>query len=96
MNLTELIQFYAPFAGLMALSAWVGALSERVRNLQASVKKLENEEPSGRDRMIRLETKMEGVETSIGSIDRSIQGINRQLANLANMKLGYAGAGMAD
>lgn len=91
MSITALVQLYAPLAGLLILAFWTGSLSEKVRNLQGAVKKLEAEDSANREteRIIRLEVQSEGVEKTLASIDRSIQGINRQLATLANLQMGY-------
>jgi hypothetical protein len=34
MTAGEIVQFYAPFVGLMALAFWMGVLSQRVRQLE--------------------------------------------------------------
>ncbi len=98
MTVTGLFQLYAPLAGLVMLAFWTGMLSERVKNLQIAVSKLQSDEDHDRgfERLIRLEERVESVDKTLEKFDRTMQGISRQLANLANMKLGYAGAGMGD
>lgn len=34
MTTADVVQLYAPFAGLMALAFWMGVLSQRVRHLE--------------------------------------------------------------
>lgn len=34
MTAADVVQFYAPFVGLMALAFWMGVLSQRVRQLE--------------------------------------------------------------
>ena len=92
MTLAELVQLYAPFAGLALLSFWVGALGERVKNLRKDLDKVlvreaaETGEGGILERMIRAEIHLENALKQLESMDRHIQSINRQLGNL--MKAG--------
>lgn len=82
MTLTQLVQLYAPFAGLMALSAWMGALSQRVKHLEGEGIN------QTRDKVIALEVKVDNLITASERGTREIAGVHRQLANLAAGKLG--------
>jgi hypothetical protein len=88
MTVAELVQLYAPLAGLLVLAFWVGALSERVKNLRKDVDELKKRsdaevgEGGMLERMIRMEVKLEGANTQLGSLDRHMQGVQRQIANL--------------
>ena len=94
MTVAELVQLYAPLAGLLVLAFWVGSLSERVKNLRRDLDKVlvreaaETGEGGMLERMIRMEIKLEGAGTQLESLDRHMQGVQRQIANL--MKAGTA------
>lgn len=86
MTLTELLQFYAPLAGLLVMAFWVGALSNRVATLEREErdrKTRDRDDLDERDRMVRLETKLEGVETKLGGVERELGTVHRLIANLA-------------
>lgn len=85
MNLTQLVQLYAPLAGLLIMAAWLGALSQRVKDLIQDVKELRE----GGDaitvidrRLTRIETLMEGHGKEATATKRAIEGVQRQLGNL--------------
>ena len=64
MTMGQLLQFYMPLAGLIALAFWSGVLTQRVRGLEADVKdaRIEIEKSGGSsERIVRLETKMDSV-----------------------------------
>jgi hypothetical protein len=86
MTVQQLVQLYAPLAGLLAVVFWLGVLSERVRRLREDVTSLEQSDAATKDgeRLVRLETKMEGVKECLESTDRQLAGIHRQLANIAS------------
>lgn len=82
MSLAQLVQLYAPFAGLMALSAWMGALSQRVKHLEGEGIN------QTRDKVIALEVKVDNLTVSTDRTGRELAGVHRQLANLAAGKIG--------
>lgn len=91
MSVSELVQLYAPLAGLLVLAFWVGALSQKVANLKEDVKDLEEGADAAgtiRDRLTRIEVKFEGVEGDLTSIKRGMEGVQRQLGNLMGAKGG--------
>jgi hypothetical protein len=85
-TIPQVLQFYAPFAGLLCVVFWLGVLSQRVKNLEAAVKKLENLEESDGDirKLVTLEVQMGNVLERLASVDRSLSGVQRQLGNLAS------------
>lgn len=86
MTVAEVLQFYAPFAGLLALAFWTGVLSQKVANLTERLAKVEGEadgDISTVDRLARLETKMDIQHGDIEKISRSLEGVQRQLGNIA-------------
>lgn len=86
MTITELVQLYAPLAGLLVMAFWVGALSNRVATLEREErdrKTRDQAELNERDRMVRVETKLESVETKLESVERELGSVHRLIANLA-------------
>lgn len=93
MTVEQLLQFYAPLAGLLAVVFWLGMLTQRVRDLEKTtddrerrVKALEMGDATDRDerdRLVRVEAELEHHGKSLESIDRALAGINRQLATIA-------------
>lgn len=96
MTVAELVQLYAPLAGMLILAFWVGSLSERVKNLRRDVDKVvaredaETGEGGMLERMIRMEIKLESATTQLESLDRHMQGVQRQFANLMAGRVGPA------
>lgn len=85
MTISELVQLYAPLAGLLVLAFWVGALSQRVKNLEQADrdrKRADDDQGSIRDRLTRIETKFESTADDVAAIKRSMDGVQRQLGNL--------------
>ena len=84
MTVPELLQLYAPLAGMLALAFWVGMLSQKVANLKEDVKDLkESAERGGSgDRLTRLEVSMENAVSEIKKLGRGMEGVQRQLGNL--------------
>lgn len=84
MTLAEVLQLYAPLAGLLALAFWVGMLSQKVADLKedvATLKALEAEGGSS-DRLTRLEVTLENAGREIAKLSRGMEGVQRQLGNL--------------
>lgn len=88
-NINELVQLYAPLAGLLGVVFWIGVLSERVSTLKTriiaaelEITSIKGEDGAGVGRVIRLEVQMENLSKTIESVQRSIDGFQRQLANL--------------
>jgi hypothetical protein len=91
MTLEQLIQVYAPLAGLLGAFFWLGVLSNRVHTLEKAAAKVEAASRTERDdfgRLIALETEMKTVITSLAEIKRGMDGVQRQLANLMGAKPG--------
>lgn len=83
MTVPQLLQLYAPLAGLLGLAFWVGVLSERVKGLRFDVQELKNENTAGgAPAIIRLKVEMEAVKEALGKLTRGMESVNRQLANL--------------
>jgi hypothetical protein len=85
----ELLQLYAPLAGLLCVVFWLGVLSERVATLKTRViaaeleiSGMKGDDGAGVGRVIRLEVQMENLSKTIESVQRSIDGFQRQFANL--------------
>ncbi len=89
MTLSEVLQSYAPFAGLLMVVFWLGVLSNRVATLEREERDRKEREAGSlleRDRITRMETILGGVETQVGGMKRELSGIHRQLANIATGK----------
>lgn len=69
MTAAAILQFYAPFAGMLALSFWMGVLSQRVRQLE-----------KGGDATKSLATDMAEVKTEIRHLGSSVDKLNGSLA----------------
>jgi hypothetical protein len=86
LSTTDLIQLYAPLAGLLALAFWTGVLSQKVSNLSDRLVKLETESDGDMktvDRLARLETKMDAQHGELEKVSRNLEGVQRQLGNIA-------------
>lgn len=78
----QVLQLYAPFAGLMALAFWMGVLSQRVRHLESfGYIKVSHQ-------VVELSTKMDATQKDVGELKTGMDGVQRQLANIA---MGRAG-----
>lgn len=86
LSVTQVLQFYAPFAGLLGVVFWVGVLSQRVADLRERVKKLEaaDDTDGSGERLVRLEVNTENMTKAVESMKRSMDGVQRQLGNLMN------------
>lgn len=91
MTLAQLLQLYAPLAGLLALAFWVGMLSQKVADqkediaaLKSDVKALKDDEANGGagERLVRLEVTLETAVKEIAKFGRAMEGVQRQLGNL--------------
>jgi hypothetical protein len=83
MTVPELLQLYAPLAGMLALAFWVGVLSERVKGLRFDVQELKNDSTvSGSPAVIRLEEHVSSLKTAVDKLTRGMDGVQRQLGNL--------------
>lgn len=85
MTISQLVQFYAPLAGLLAVVFWLGVLSQRVRNLEERINVLRADHDDGHsdhDMLIEMRTKMSLVVDRLDIFDRRMQGVQRQLGNL--------------
>jgi hypothetical protein len=82
MSLEQLIQVYAPLAGLLAMAFWVGGLSARVRQLEKDALSHDGI----LERLARLETNSTNIFVRLESIDRGMQSVQRQFGNLMKAK----------
>ncbi len=85
MTFAQVMQLYAPLAGLLVVVFWLGVLSQRVKSLEEDVKDLKSDggKDGSSERIVRLEVKMDGVGEQLASINRNMAGVQRQLANIA-------------
>lgn len=66
----------------MALSFWMGVLSQRVRHLESfGYMKVSHQ-------VVELITKMEASEQKLSSLDQRMEGVQRQLANISMARVG--------
>lgn len=86
MSLAEVLQLYAPFAGLMALAFWLGVLSARVRQLERSAA----DGPDLAEKVTRLTVEMEHANATLVKLANHSENANRQLANLATGRMGQS------
>lgn len=85
MTLSEALQLYAPLAGLLAVVFWLGVLSNRVATLEREErdrKDREKHDAGERDRIVRMETKMDDMKEKIDGLGRELGVVHRQLANM--------------
>lgn len=80
--LQQLLQFYVPLSGLVLMAFWVGALSTRVRQLE----KLADQDRKDTERLVRVETMLEGMEKEMSGIQRAIDGIHRMMGNMVSVR----------
>lgn len=84
MSAGDVVQFYAPFVGLMALAFWMGVLSQRVRQLE----KAAADGPDLNEKVTRLTVEMEHANATLVKLANQSENTNRQLGNLAMGRLG--------
>lgn len=85
LTVTQLLQLYAPLAGLLAVVFWLGVLSQKVKNLESDIAGLQKDQDDGsddHDLLIGLKTTMEAMSKRLDSFDRSMQGVQRTLGNM--------------
>lgn len=85
MSFSQVVQLYAPLLGLVLMAFWLGALSQRVKSLEDAEEQTRESAKELRethDRIIRIETKLEGLAEDVGRMGRLIDGLQRQVANL--------------
>lgn len=89
MTLGEVLQLYAPLAGLLVLAFLMGVQHQRTAQLERLTGELRA--AGGRavgagdsviDRLARLETNSENNTKQLEKIDRQMEGVQRQLTNL--------------
>lgn len=86
-----LVQIYAPLAGLLAVTFWLGVLSQRVKvaerrqdTTDTRLKALDDDKVE----VGRKDEKLSHVERELGEIKRELHGIQRMLANMVSGKVG--------
>lgn len=93
LTLSQIVQFYAPFVGLLGVVFWLGVLSNRVATLEREERDRKGRDKSEfeeRDRLTRVETLLDTVSDKVGRVERQVEGVHRQLANLATGKSNIA------
>lgn len=91
MTVTQLLQLYAPLAGLLAVVFWLGVLSNRVLTLEREVRELKERakgETDERERIVRMEVKMDDMKDKLESVGRELATVHRQLANMVSRRGG--------
>ncbi|HZC15346.1 MAG TPA: hypothetical protein VE309_01155 [Caulobacteraceae bacterium] len=87
MTLGDVLQLYAPLAGLLVLAFLMGAQHQRIAQLGRLTEELRAADAGGAgdsliDRLARLETNSDNQSKSLEKIDRQMEGVQRQLTNL--------------
>lgn len=84
LSFAQVLQLYAPLAGLLVVVFWLGVLSQRVKNLEAVLSKMEEGDAQGGvvDRLARLEVHSETAAKALEKISTELNGVQRQLGNL--------------
>lgn len=84
MTVPQLLQLYAPLAGLLGLAFWVGVLSERVKGLRFDVQEMKDENAAGgAPAVIRLQVEVAAMKTALEKLTRGMEGVQRQLGTIA-------------
>lgn len=86
MSVTQILQFYAPMAGLLCVVFWLGVLSNRVVTLEREERDRKDREKGvadERDRLVRMETLLDAAKDQMDRMTRELAGMQRQLANIA-------------
>lgn len=84
MSAGDVVQFYAPFVGLMALAFWMGVLSQRVRQLEKGA----SDGSDMNDKVTRLTVEMEHANATLVKLVQHSENVNRQLGNIAMGRVG--------
>jgi hypothetical protein len=89
MTLGDVLQLYAPLAGLLVLAFLMGAQHQRIAQLARLTDELRAADgraggagDSVIDRLARLETNGENNTRQLEKIDRQMEGVQRQLSHL--------------
>lgn len=90
-----LLQLYAPLAGLLAVTFWLGVLSQRQKVSERRQDKtdelLKDQMKDGRDEMVGvalLTQRFEAMGSTLEKLEREMRGMQRSLANIANGSAG--------
>lgn len=96
MSVAELVQLYAPLAGLLGLAFCSGVLFNQVASLKSGsdalrtdlddVQKAMASPNLNVERLVRVETKVDAIGPRLDAVDRTLQGMQRMVAN--SMKSG--------
>lgn len=90
MSLAQVLQFYAPLVGLLALSFWVGKLTQQVVDLRKRVTTLEEGQNGGTGataKFARIEEQVKTIFTTLERMERGQQTIQAQLAGASQHRL---------
>jgi hypothetical protein len=88
-SLGQLLQFYAPLAGLLVTTFWLGVLSARVSTLEREERDRKDREPleqTDHDTLVLLSGDMSAVKETLKAMARNYEGVQRQLATLSSGK----------
>lgn len=91
LSITQLFQLYAPLAGLLVVTFYLGALSNRTKVSENRILKLETKVDGAATDAVhlgRLEERVDGVKISVDKMEREVHGIQRSLSNLVTGKAG--------
>lgn len=88
---TQLVQLYAPLAGLLVVTFWLGVLSARVMTLEREErarKQRDRDDQSDHDSIVRMEAHIETLTKGQEAMQRELAGVHRALAHMASGKGG--------
>lgn len=89
MTLAQALQLYTPLAGLVLMAFWLGVLSNRVSTLEREERDRKTREAltaTDGERIVRVETKLDGAIGTLESLQREMAGVQRALGNIASGK----------
>lgn len=89
MSVQELVQLYAPLAGMLAMAFWLGVLSERVRAIQERLLKVESHDTvADAPVVVRLAGDVEGMGKTQTRFARDLENLQRQIVSAMSGKAG--------
>ncbi len=90
MTPAELVQFYAPFVGLLGVVFMLGRTMEKLSSHTARLEKLEQAIGDGAfgERLAVIESDVRTIKGDIEKIERAQDGIMRMIGNLMNGSAG--------
>ena len=94
MEIGQALQFWTPLVGLLVMAFWLGVLSNRVATLEREERDRTAREAGDqveRERIVRVETKLDGAIATLSSLQREVAGVQRALGRLAFGRSGRLG-----